>query len=348
MQLSVGEPRGRRQRQEAEAFLAGRADLSFGLDARWRQAVRRTYRLREQWMVARRGGAVVGALPWTVMHSPLSGRYLLMGPFASYANPALAEPEALTPLLHASMARARRRGAAYLQLRAQGQPLQLDGLPGRVDSGRFATWTLPLGDGQDALWQTLPGKARQQVRRARREGVTVHEVGLENRLVDLFHRGMRSLGSPFHGRAFYHNLAACWGDRLCCLQALARDGRPAAAAINIIHRGVFHYVYGQNDHALRSTYATSMLYWEMISAACARGCSRVDWGRSERGSGVARFKATWGQARPVHEAVVLGWRRSIPNLNPSNPRLAAMQRIWARLPLTVTRALGPLIVRGIG
>jgi hypothetical protein len=40
--------------------------------------------------------------------------------------------------------------------------------------------------------------------------------------------------------------------------------------------------------------------------------------------------------------------RSVPDLNPLNPKLAVFIAAWKRLPLMVATRLGPLIVRGIG
>ena len=40
--------------------------------------------------------------------------------------------------------------------------------------------------------------------------------------------------------------------------------------------------------------------------------------------------------------------RSVPDLNPLNPKLALFVAAWRRLPLMVATRLGPLIVRGIG
>jgi hypothetical protein len=38
----------------------------------------------------------------------------------------------------------------------------------------------------------------------------------------------------------------------------------------------------------------------------------------------------------------------MPDLNPLNPKLAALVAAWKRLPLAVANRLGPFIVRGIG
>ena len=37
--------------------------------------------------------------------------------------------------------------------------------------------------------------------------------------------------------------------------------------------------------------------------------------------------------------------QAMPDLSPSNPRFNLAQRVWPRLPLPVTKVLGPLVTR---
>ena len=87
----------------------------------------------------------------------------------------------------------------------------------------------------------------------------------------------------------------------------------------------------------------------MIEHAIAAGLTTFDFGRSTPGEGTYQFKEQWG-ARPV--AALLGIRpgradAALPDLTPKNPRFQAAIAAWKRLPVPVTRWLGPRIVRSI-
>ena len=84
-----------------------------------------------------------------------------------------------------------------------------------------------------------------------------------------------------------------------------------------------------------------------LSRAIERGSSRFDFGRSTRDSNTYRFKKQWGaQPSPAIWQYYLRQGRC-DALRPESGRYALPIRIWQRLPLPLTRCLGPFLVRGI-
>ena len=76
---------------------------------------------------------------------------------------------------------------------------------------------------------------------------------------------------------------------------------------------------------------------------------RFDMGRSEAGSTNLKFKGKWGTREIVlNYNYYLKRGKGIPFLNPRNPRYRLAISMWKRLPLPVTRTLGPWFIRGIG
>lgn len=73
-----------------------------------------------------------------------------------------------------------------------------------------------------------------------------------------------------------------------------------------------------------------------------------DFGRCNRDGGTFRFKQQWG-ARP-EPAVWQYYQRTgkpFSEMRPESPRYQRLIRLWQRLPVMVTRMIGPSIVRGI-
>ena len=85
-----------------------------------------------------------------------------------------------------------------------------------------------------------------------------------------------------------------------------------------------------------------------VVLALAAGCRRFDFGRSTPGEGTYNFKKQWG-ARPtlLHWQYLLPEGRSMPELNTKNPKFDLAIKLWRKLPLPVTRLLGPQIVKSI-
>ena len=79
-----------------------------------------------------------------------------------------------------------------------------------------------------------------------------------------------------------------------------------------------------------------------------KGFRTFDFGRSKRGTGAYKFKARWGMEEvPLAYQYHLVRARELPNVSPANPRYGALIEAWKRLPLPLTRLLGPMIVRRV-
>ena len=91
-----------------------------------------------------------------------------------------------------------------------------------------------------------------------------------------------------------------------------------------------------------------LLYWTCLEWACTNGFAVFDFGRSTVGESTFRFKEQWG-AQP-HQLYWYYWLRNggpIPQVNPSNPKYRAAIALWQRMPIGLTRVIGPRIVKYI-
>jgi hypothetical protein len=96
-----------------------------------------------------------------------------------------------------------------------------------------------------------------------------------------------------------------------------------------------------------SSNANMLLYWNLLTRAIERGQREFDFGRSTRDGGTYKFKAQWGAIE--HPAV---WQHYVRHghagdMRPSNSKFQKLIQIWQRLPVWMTRLIGPSIVRGI-
>ena len=88
--------------------------------------------------------------------------------------------------------------------------------------------------------------------------------------------------------------------------------------------------------------------WRAIEEACDAGCRRIDLGRSTVESSHLDFKKYWGgETRVLPWAYQLLARADLPEMNKENKRFALAIAIWKRLPLGLSRRLGPPIARGL-
>ena len=100
--------------------------------------------------------------------------------------------------------------------------------------------------------------------------------------------------------------------------------------------------------AARGKYANDFMYYDGMSRAVERGCTGFDYGRSKEGTGSYRFKKHWGFEPQVmsYEYDLVG-DTDIPNISPANPKYKLMVETWQKLPLWLSRRLGPLVAKDL-
>jgi hypothetical protein len=90
-----------------------------------------------------------------------------------------------------------------------------------------------------------------------------------------------------------------------------------------------------------------MMYWNLLDRALQRGSSVFDFGRSTIDGPTYKFKKQWG-AEPEPAMWQYHQRGAATReLRPDNPKYARFIKIWQKLPVRLTKLIGPRIVRGI-
>ncbi|MGB0129445.1 MAG: peptidoglycan bridge formation protein FemAB, partial [Rhodocyclaceae bacterium] len=91
-----------------------------------------------------------------------------------------------------------------------------------------------------------------------------------------------------------------------------------------------------------------LMYWSALKYACDAGFCTFDFGRSTHGEGTFKFKQQWGaEPEQSYWYYWLNEGQPLPQLNPGNPKYRLAIDIWRKLPVPLTKIIGPRIVRNI-
>ncbi len=135
----------------------------------------------------------------------------------------------------------------------------------------------------------------------------------------------------------------------CEIVTVTSDERPVASVLSFYFRDEVLPYYGGSTSAARAIAGNDFMYWQVMERARERGARLFDFGRSKRGTGSFDFKVHWGfEPQPLHYEYFLVKAARMPNLSPSNPRYEPLIRAWRRLPVPVTRVIGPPVARFLG
>ena len=326
------------------AFVASHPQATQYHQHEWPALLARSFNHRAIPLAALRGGRVVGVLPLVLMESWLFGRFLVSLPYVNYGGVLGETEEVEQALWDRTVEMAREERAAYFEARhVSPHPF----IPLRKQ--HKVTMVLDLAPTIEAQWEAFDPKLRNQIRKAERSGLTARMGGASDLpdFYDVFARNMRDLGTPVYGRRFFDEVLRAFPEAARVFSVLS--GRTViAAGIALVYRDTLEVPWAASLREFRSMCPNNMLYWHLIQSAIKEGFRRFDFGRSTPGEGTFNFKEQWG-AQPVP----LAWEYWLPNsqplpdLSPKNAKYQMAIQIWKRLPLPVTKWLGPSIVRGI-
>jgi FemAB-related protein (PEP-CTERM system-associated) len=292
------------------------------------------------------GGKTVGLLPLAYVHSLLFGRFLVSLPYLNYGGVIADDEPTARLLIDRAVALADQLRVRFLELR-HVKPVEHPALCRRPGAPKVHM-RLPLPDTVAELWDGLSSKVRNQVRKGQKSGLTVGWGGedLLPEFYDVFSENMRDLGTPVFGRRLFLEIIRGFPGRaeFCIVRA---GTKPVAAALLVHGSSITEVPSASSLRAYNPTCANMLLYWHLLERSVQREQDHFDFGRSSRGGSHYKFKEQWGAcAHPADWQFYV--RRGCPSeMRPDNPRYRAFIRCWQRLPIGLTRWLGPRIVRGI-
>lgn len=306
----------------------------------WFTVIRNAYRHDPLYLRAEDGEGNLGVLPAFVVRRPVLGTVVTSMPFLDAGGPCSSSVALAHALVEHLIGEARRAGAQAVELRCT-ERLALASQP--MEHKLNLTLSLPAD--VDRLWRQLDSRVRNQIRKAERSGLAVEFGGAEKLtpFYDTFVVRMRDLGSPVHAPEFFRAILESFGGRARI--ALVRKGSTPVGglvALAFKDRLIVPWATCLTDYF--SLCPNMLLYWEILRTACREGFRRFDFGRSSRNSSTYDFKRQWGaREEPLFwYTIPIDPRRSPPIASASKGSDLAV-KVWQRLPLGVTRLLGPRI-----
>lgn len=313
--------------------------------SRWKNVIEESFGHKTFYLFSTDGdGNINGMLPLVMMRSFLFGNFMVSLPYFNYGGVCADTPEIAMGLIDDAVVLARREGSSHIELR---HTCHLNGLPEKKGK---VSMRLELCGNPDELWARFPSKLRSQIRRAQKEGM-VARFGRENELAAfyrVFSTNMRDLGTPVYGISFFRNILKTFPESSWICTIYDKEDRPVASGFLMEFKGMLEIPWASSLRDFNHLSPNMLLYWSVLSSACRRNISVFDFGRSTPGEGTYRFKEQWG-AKPVQ----LYWHywmrdgRTLPELNPKNPKYSLAMQIWKRLPVAITKVIGPTIVKNL-
>lgn len=307
----------------------------------WKRTIEQSFGFPAEYLVAVENRVIRGVLPLFFVKNVVVGKVLLSSPFAVYGG-ILAEDEVVRTHIHAHLMNlAEQLDVDRIELRNSVQQ-QCVTVP-NVD--RYVAFTQYLTTDETELLNSLPKKTRNVVRKSLKQAFEIRYGAELPYFEDLYARNMRRLGTPCFPPSYFANLVRNFG-HMVDVREVWLDGQVLAASLNFLFRGDMHIYYAASDVKHNALGPNTFMYFDHLRWGGKNGFTTFDFGRCKRGTGVFEFKRHWNTVmRELPYEIIPVRCKSIPNFSPTNPRFGFLIRLWSRIPLWLTRLLGPRVIR---
>lgn len=329
-----------------DAFVQGASTGTFCHLAGWGRVIDRVWNHPAHHLVAESDGKVKGVLPLFHVKSRAFGSMLVSTPNGVYGGVAADEPEAQKALLDEAKKLATSLQVDFLELRNAAEATEVKGAEFHRKDLYYA-FEHPITTDEDALMKSFPRDVRTMIRKGSKNEL-VSQLGREEVLDEFYEAyatSVRNLGTPVFPKRLFAEFLREFPQHSDIL--LIRQGdKVAGGVMNFYFRDTVMPYYGGAYVEFYRAGINNFMYWELMRSAATRGFTRFDFGRSKTGTGAYEFKRGWGmQMNALPYQFYLVRAKEMPNLNPTNPKFELMINMWKRLPLGVTKVLGPMIVK---
>lgn len=311
----------------------------------WKDVIEKSFGHRCIYLLARDAATsrVAGLLPLVGFSSKVFGRFAVSVPYFNYGGPLADSVEVIRKLVDYAQNLQSQYDWSHIEYRCCENILTLP------SESRKASMILALPETMDELENRLGAKVRAQYKLAEKEVPQVRFGGME--LLDDYYRvfahNMRDLGTPVYSENFFRNILLQFPEQ-CTLVVAYIVGKPMATAFLFGFRDMLEIPWASTLRKANQYNLNMWMYKNILNFAIAKKYKYFDFGRSTIDAGTFKFKKQWGAKPLMHYwYYAMPNNESAPQLNPDNPKFKLAIALWKKLPVAISKVLGPPIIKNI-
>ena len=327
-----------------DKFVLDCQQATFFHRAGWQQVIERSFGHNTHYLYAESNGEIQGVLPLVHVKSRLFGNTLSSTPFCVYGGIVATTELARIALENAACQLAEKLGVDSLEMRNR-HVVNAD-WPAK---DLYVTFRKTLDADPEVNLNNVPRKQRAMIRKGIKAGLRGEIDSDITRVYDAYSESVHNLGTPVFPKKYFEILKQVFADDCEPLVITSGDGRLIGGVLSFYFRNEVLPYYGGGTSEARNVKGNDFMYWELMRRASERGIQVFDYGRSKIGTGSYSFKKNWGfEPEPLSYEYFLVKADKVPDINPLNPKYRLFISAWKKLPLSVTRVLGPMLAKDLG
>lgn len=296
------------------------------------------------WVAVDTANNILGGIPLIFFDSKLFGKFAVSIPYVNYGG-VISEYSNIAKMLLAYLPTlCGTEGLSHIEVRTMQAEL------GAQSSSKKASMILALPKTQAELEKNIGAKVRAQYKKCdeHQPHIKFGKQELLDDFYNVFAENMRDLGTPVYAKDWFATILQDTRiNATLCVTYIAH--KPVATGFLIGHNKMLEIPWASTLKKANPLNANMWMYKKILDYAIAQQFEFFDFGRSTQDAGTYKFKKQWGAEPYVHYwyKILPGASTSAPELNPDNPKFALMIALWKRMPVWLSKIIGPLIIRNI-
>jgi FemAB-related protein (PEP-CTERM system-associated) len=324
-------------------YVQANSDATFFHQSGWQTVIESAFGHKTYFLYVEENSEITGILPLVHVNSLLFGNSLVSSAFCVYGG-VVANDEETALLLDKEACRlAEELGVDALEMRNRVQKN-----PERPYKELYVTFRKELDSDVEKNMLAIPRKQRAVIRKGIDAGLTSSIDENVDRLHLAYSESVRNLGTPVFSKKYFQILKDVFGEQ-CEILTVDLNGQLIASVMNFYFKDEVLPYYGGGTEFARNVKGNDFMYWEVMRRATEKGIKIFDYGRSKIGTGSYSFKKNWGfTPEPLFYEFHLVKSKTMPDINPLNPKYQLFIAAWKRLPLPISQFIGPFLSKDLG
>ena len=312
----------------------------------WLDVIHSVFGHKHHYLLAEQDAKLVGVLPLFEQKSWLFGHALISTPFCVYGG-VLSDDKSIREKLEAAAYELGcQLNVDYVELRDKN-PIETQGP--WVTHSHHTSFQCVIPDNPDAILTSIKRKQRAVIRHSQKNELQWDNSDKPRECFNLYAESVRNLGTPVFSGKLFTALKETFGDRCETLIIHDKQEQPVSGVLSFYYKNQVLPYYGGGKYEARDLKSNDFMYFQLMHLAQQKGITHFDFGRSKLDSGSYKYKKHWGMDEvPLHYRVALVKAKTLPNLSPNNPKYKFFILAWQKLPLSISRRIGPLLSKYLG
>ena len=333
--------------EQAEAwdgYVNNHPDGTFFHLSGWKRVLEKGVGHPAYFFCALKGDQIVGVLPTGHVKSMLFGNSLISSPFSVYGGPIADTEEIEQQLTQAACELAKRLKVDCLEMRLREKIN-----PDWPTKDLYVTFRKEIDPDPDVNMKAIPRKQRAMVRKGIQAGLVSEIDTTLERFYEAYSFSVWRLGTPVFPKGYFQALKDVFGESCEIITITTESGELVASVMNFYFKDEVLPYYGGGLDIARDCKGNDFMYWEVMRMAAERGIRVFDYGRSKLETGSYRFKKHWGfEPEPLPYQYFLVKADEVPQINPNNPKYKLFIDTWKKMPVGLSRIIGPWLAKNLG